>query len=404
MLTESHKATILATVPILRENGVTLTKYFYNRMFTHNPELKNLFNMGNQQNGKQQTALAMAVLAYAENISNPGVLMPVVDMIGHKHSSLDIQPAQYAIVGENLIESIKEVLGELATDDVIESWSLAYQQLADLMIGHEQNIYNQKIARQNGWTGWKPFKVINKVVESEEITSFYLAPVDGSGVPPHIPGQYISIKVFLPELQLFQPRQYSISCAPNKEYFRISVKKELGNNLQPDGMISNYLHNSIQSGDEIEITSPSGTFVLNENERNKVFISGGIGQTPLLSMLETLVQKTNQQLEITWIHGCRNSQVHAFQDHLESLKTSSQKIKTHTFYDSCKEFAINQNIYEGVLDLNSLTDWKIDTEAEYYICGPTPFIKKQYEFLVEKQVNKERIFFEEFGPQALQLN
>src|SRR5690606_13486255 len=115
-----------------REGGVALTTHFYNRMFTHHPELKNLFNMGNQQSGKQQTALAMAVLAYAENISNPSVLMPGVDLIGHKHTSLNIQPEQYGIVGTHLLCSIKEVLQDLACNEVIDAWAAAYQQLAQL--------------------------------------------------------------------------------------------------------------------------------------------------------------------------------------------------------------------------------------------------------------------------------
>ena len=101
-MTTEQKALITATVPVLRENGVLLTKYFYNRMFTHHPELKNLFNMGNQKSGKQQTELALAVLAYAENIADPMVLLPVVDRIGHKHVSLDIRPEQYQIVGRHL--------------------------------------------------------------------------------------------------------------------------------------------------------------------------------------------------------------------------------------------------------------------------------------------------------------
>ena len=100
---------------------MSLTTHFYNRMFTHHPDLKNLFNMGNQQSVKQQTALAMAVLAYAENISNSAVLMPAVDLIGHKHTSLNIQPEQYDIVGMHLLASIKEVLQDVATDEVISA-------------------------------------------------------------------------------------------------------------------------------------------------------------------------------------------------------------------------------------------------------------------------------------------
>ena len=154
MLTDQHKQIILATVPLLREGGIALTKHFYKRMFTHHPELKNLFNMGNQHSGKQQTALAMAVLAYAENISDPAVLMPAVDMIGHKHTSLNIQPEQYDIVGTHLLASIKEVLQEAATDEVLEAWTLAYKQLADIMIGYEQKMYQQKKEETGNWTGW----------------------------------------------------------------------------------------------------------------------------------------------------------------------------------------------------------------------------------------------------------
>src|SRR5690606_30947558 len=98
------------------------------------------------------------------------------------------------------------------------------------------------------WTGWRPFVVKQKIVESTEITSFYLYPADKGSVENHLPGQYISLRLFLPELQLLQPRQYSISSAPNGEYYRISVKREAGNQ-HPDGMISNRLHDYVNQGD-----------------------------------------------------------------------------------------------------------------------------------------------------------
>ena len=94
-MTSDQIQLIKATVPVLREHGVLLTSHFYKRMFEYNPELKHIFNTGNQQNNKQQTALAMAVLAYAEYIETPEVLLPVVDHIGHKHTSLDIRPEHY---------------------------------------------------------------------------------------------------------------------------------------------------------------------------------------------------------------------------------------------------------------------------------------------------------------------
>ncbi|MDM1299987.1 NO-inducible flavohemoprotein [Empedobacter falsenii] len=401
MLTYQHKQIILATVPLLRESGVALTKHFYTRMFTHHPELKNLFNMGNQNSGKQQTALAMAVLAYAENIANPVVLMPVVDMIGHKHTSLNIQPEQYDIVGTHLLASIKEVLQDAATNEVLEAWALAYNQLANLMIGHEQKIYESKKEKAGNWLGWRTFIVKSKVEESAEITSFYLKPKDGKVLPNHLAGQYLSIKIFLPEMNFEQIRQYSISCAPNDEYFRISVKREKGTNIAVNGMISNYLHDYIFEGNELELSAPTGNFVLQETKNKKIFISGGIGQTPLLSMLETLDLNEKVQHDVVWIHACRNKEVHAFADKIKLIQNNHPNVSKYQFYDYMEESIADSSVLKGHIDFKKIEDWKFDKDSEYYVCGPRPFIKKMIEELEINQVNEEQIFFEEFGPKSL---
>lgn len=401
MLTNHHKQIILATVPLLREGGVALTKHFYNRMFTHHPELKNLFNMGNQNSGKQQTALAMAVLAYAENISNPVVLMPAVDLIGHKHTSLNVQPEQYEIVGTHLLASIKEVLQDAATEEVLEAWTLAYQQLANLMIGHEQKMYEHKKEEVGNWIGWRTFIVKSKVEESAEITSFYLQPKDGKAIPNHLPGQFLSIKVFLPELKLEQIRQYSISCAPNDDYFRISVKREKGPNIAVNGMISNYLHDHILEGNEVELSAPAGNFVLNNSNAKKIFISGGIGQTPLLSMLETLDLQDKFQQEVVWIHACRNKEVHAFADKVKNIENNHENVRKYQFYDVVEESLADQNILAGQIDFTKIKDWKFEQDSEYYVCGPRPFIEKMIVELKTNQVNDHQIFFEEFGPKSI---
>jgi nitric oxide dioxygenase len=368
-------------------------------MFTHNPELKHVFNMGNQQNGKQQTALAMAVLAYAEHIENPGVLMPVLDSIGHKHTSLDIRPEHYAIVGKHLLASIAEVLGNAATPELIDAWAAAYNQLAAIMTGHEQQLYSDQTNKNGGWTGWKPFIVKRKVKESDEITSFYLYPADSGPVADFHPGQYISLRLFLPELNLLQPRQYSISCAPNGSYYRISVKREAGSK-HPDGMISNRLHDHTNEGDVVELSAPAGTFILNNDaERPKVFISGGVGQTPLMSMLETLF--SNQaNTPVTWVHGCRNESVHAFKDHLSQLADNYTNFNHHIFYDQPQV----TSQHTGWVELAEIKEEVLQEGADYYICGPAPFIAKHYGFLVENGVDIASIHFEEFGPASLQLN
>jgi nitric oxide dioxygenase len=403
-MTTDQKALITATVPVLRENGVLLTKYFYNRMFTHHPELKNLFNMGNQKTDKQQTALALAVLAYAENIANPMVLLPVVDRIGHKHVSLDIRPEHYIIVGKHLIASIQEVLGDAATPAIVDAWTAAYQQLAALMSGHEAGIYQQKTNTEYGWTGWRPFVVGQKTAESDEITSFYLYPSDGGKVAKHLPGQFISLRTFLPELKLNQARQYSISSGPNNDYYRISVKRELGKEIDTNGMISNRLHDHVNIGNILDITAPSGNFVLaNDLDAPVTLISGGVGLTPLLSMLQSLIGKDHKH-PITWLHGCRNENVHAFKQRVEEIGLEFPNFNHYTFYNEPTDANKKAGIYEGFLDIAGIPELDLDLNGHYFVCGPPVFIKKQYQDLVSAGISKDRIYFEEFGPQVLSLN
>jgi nitric oxide dioxygenase len=403
-MTTDQRKLILATVPVLKEHGVLLTTHFYTRMFTHNPELKNIFNMGNQQNGKQQTALANAVLAYAENIADPSVLIPAIDHIGHKHTSLDIRPEHYIIVGNHLISSIQEVLGDAATPEIIDAWITAYNQLAKIMSGHEADLYQAQTLKHHGWTGWRLFKVMRKEVESSEICSFYLSPADGGKVPYHKPGQYISIKLLLPELKMNQIRQYSISSAPSETYYRISVKRETNNDLDINGIVSNQLHDNIDVGQFVELSAPSGNFVLPEDANAPVmFISGGVGITPFMSMAEHLLQQDTKP-HIIWLHGCRNEQVHAFKEQLKELSTNNSQFHAYTFYDQCTEKDKKNDIYEGQLDINKIGTLQHEAGMNYFICGPSFFIQKQFNDLKKLGVDGKNIFFEEFGPQSLHLN
>jgi len=400
MITAEQKELVRATVPFLRENGVRLTKHFYERMFLGNPELKNVFNMGNQKNEKQQTALAMAVLAYAQHIDHPEVLMSALDGIGQKHVSLGIRAEHYGIVGKHLLAAIAEVVGEGATPELMEAWSVAYWQLADLMSGHEASLYRDRVSKKGGWSGWRPFRLEKKVIESAEITSFYLYPADGGTVADFLPGQYISLRLFLPELNLLQPRQYSLSSAPNGICYRISVKREQAEDPGLDGMISNRLHDHLKVGDIIELSAPSGNFVLRDSHKPVVFISGGVGQTPLMAMVESLLEK-GENNSITWIHGCKGSHTHAFKSAHDSWPDKHASLTSHIFYDQPDESA-SQGYYPGWVDLSAIDE--LDNRADYYICGPKPFIEKHFQALKDKGIPSGSIHFEEFGPQSLQLN
>lgn len=396
-----QKSLITATVPILKSSGNALITHFYNRMFKYNPELKNIFNMSNQANGKQQNALTGAVLAYAEHIENPSVLINVLKSIGNKHVSLNISAEQYEIVGNHLINSIKEVLGETATDEIVDAWTCAYNELATIMIGIEAEIYEQNKAKKGGWNGWRTFEISKIIEESDEVKSFYLKPQDNKDIATFFPGQYVTVKTFIPVLGFEQPRQYSLSTDFNDNYYRISIKKEKGNDQNPDGVFSNTLHNK-QVGDLLELSAPSGVFCIDPEVKHPlVLISGGIGATPLMSMLETNknLLEPNQTI---WIHGCRSENVHAFKSDVEKLNSESNWLSSYVFYET-KESEKN-DLLEGFVNLEKIKEHVLIDRAKYYICGPEVFIKIQYKSLVSLGIDRSKILYEEFGPQLLNLN
>ncbi len=399
MLSESVRNLVKATIPVLRESGVALTSHFYARMFKHNPELKQIFNQGHQQGGHQQTALAMAVLAYAEHIDDPSVLAPVVHLIANKHASLGIRAEHYPIVGHHLLESIKEVLGDAANDELISAWAEAYGQLADILIGAERQLYAQATQTKGGWSGWRSFRVKSKHVESEEITSFYLYPLDGGETPHYKAGQYISVRVYAPTFGLMQPRQYSLSDAPNGECFRISVKRESAQETKPAGAVSTLLHHDIHVNDIIDVAPPMGDFHLhNERKSPAVLISGGVGLTPMIAMLNQLIQSHDLR-QVRFVHGCRHGKVHAMKHHVQTVTKQHDNVKSFVFYETPNANDVQGKDYDyaGRIDLALIKDQILLANADYYLCGPLEFMRAQKQALVELGVSADHIFAEVFG-------
>ena len=243
---------VKATVPVLRENGVALTGYFYNRMLGNNPALKETFNMGHQRSGAQAQALAGAVLAYAENIEDPSVLLPVVELIAHKHVSLNIQAPDYSIVGENLLHSISEVLDVPFESDLIEAWKQAYLQLADILIGAEQQKYDQLASQSGGWSGWRNFKIVS-IQDHAEGKFFNIRAADQQTIPTAQAGEYISVKVHVPEKGIDQPQQFSFSSTQDTAQYGFLVKSQAEHSEYD---VANILLSHYQVGDELAVSAP----------------------------------------------------------------------------------------------------------------------------------------------------
>lgn len=389
---------VKSTVPVLEKQGEAITTRFYQLMFGNHPELLNIFNHANQKQRRQQKALAGAVYAAAMYIDNLEAILPVVKQIGHKHRSLGIKPEHYPIVGKHLLLAIKDVLGDAATDEIIDAWAKAYGVIADAFISVEADMYQKASSQQGGWDGFRNFVVDRKVKESEVITSFYLKPEDGKEIASFQPGQYISIKLEVNGEEYTHIRQYSLSDAPGKDYYRISVKKEAGTS-NPDGVVSTYLHDQLKEGDILKVSAPAGDFVLDTNRNTPVvLLSGGVGLTPMVSMLKTVVE-VQPDRQVIFIHAAQNSQVHALKEEVEEL-AKLENVQSYVFYDSPTEEDRLNNRYdvEGYITRVWLEKNVPVKNTDYYFCGPVPFMRAINRSLKELGVKEELIHFEFFGP------
>jgi len=404
MLSNPQKRLIKQTVPMLQAHGETLTHHMYDRMFKNNPEVRDYFNPAHQVEGHQQRALAGAIVAYAQHIDQPEAMSDAVELIAQKHVALTIQPEHYPIVGEHLLASIRDVLGEAATDEIVAAWSAAYEQLARIFIDREQQIYDQH-RRDYGWRDMKDFVVARREQASDTIVSLILEPADGQPLTPHHPGQYVGVHVTLPDGRRIK-RNYSLSNAPGTPYYRISVKRETAPDSEtPDGVFSHYLHDQIKVGDRIALTPPCGEFTLDlppEDRTPLVFIAGGIGITPILSMLYGALQQSGTMRPIIVIQGALNGAVHAFADELQALNTRYSNLQLHVRYSHprAEDRQLGRHDSEGVIDQSVLETMVGDTAATYYFCGPTPMLSHVDQVLKARDVPASRRRYEFFGPAA----
>ncbi|MTI13739.1 NO-inducible flavohemoprotein [Sansalvadorimonas verongulae] len=397
MLSSETIATIKATIPLLETVRTDLTRHFYERMLSHHPELKDVFNMRHQETGKQPAALFEAVLAYAQNIENLETLLPAVERIAHKHTSFLIKPEQYEIVGHHLIETIRELAGEAATPEVLHAWTEAYQLLAQIFIKREDELYEQSQSANGGWRGARTFIVSKKVKESAQITSFYLEPADGKPVAAHQPGQYLGIKVKPPTSANQEIRQYSLSDAANGQYYRISVKRETAS---VNGVVSNHLHDNVMEGDKLEAMPPAGDFTMDVTRQNPVvLLSAGVGLTPLLSMLNTLLEG-GHQAPVFWLHGCENGSNHAFSEDIARKSTEHDNLHSYVWYNAPEEKDEKKPYANGLMDLEALRSDINKPGTHFYFCGPIAFMKFVKETLEHWGVMEAYIHYEIFGPHS----
>lgn len=263
---------------------------------------------------------------------------------------------------------------------------------------------NADVNSNGAWNGYRGFVVTKLVQECFNTMSVYLAPEDGKPIPHFKPGQHITLR--------FQPkgktkplvRCYSLSAAPGQPYYRVSVKHvaDRGENKGP-GLVSTIINFGTRVGHRIPIKAPSGSFFLDEDSNDlAVLLAGGIGITPMVSMMDHLIA-TNPERSVVLIHGVRNGTEQQFKEHLAACAVNNPKVHIISCYSNPEPKDVKGVDYqvEGFASVELLQAVLPDKNCQFYMCGPPPFMQSLHSGLEEWGVEESRIKFEQFGPSTI---
>jgi nitric oxide dioxygenase len=400
VLSDQNRPVIEATLPVVGQHIGEIARRFYGHMFGAHPELLDgTFNRGNQARGEQQQALAGSVAAFATTLVKTPDRVPenLLSRIAHKHASLGIRPDQYQVVHDNLMWAIVDVLGDAVTPEVAAAWDEVYWLMANALINQERGLYSARGVRPE--TVWRPWEVEKKIRETPDVVTFVVRRVDDRLVKTSLPGQYVTVKMQMPD-GVHQPRQYSLTRADDGEHRQFSVKRVHGGG-EPDGEVSNLLHESVGIGDVVTLSLPYGDVVLDDSGRPVVFLSAGIGVAPMAGMLSHLVA-AGSGLSITLLHADLDESSFALRRQIVTDVLALRNASLHLWYenqDQSNEPAAS--VHRGMMDLEAVD---LPDDATYYMCGPLPFMQAVRSRLIERGVAPRDIQYEVFGPDLWQAD
>lgn len=401
MLTPSSAAVVRATLPVVGANAEAITANFYPRMFDAHPELLNLFNLGNQANGRQRQALAAAVAAYAQHLVDESTTSwrPIFERIAHKHASLGIAPTHYPIVGRHLMAAVGAVLGDAVTPEVAAAWDEVYWLFACELVAREARLYHE-VGIDDAAHGWRGWRVVERTDDTDDVVSLVVAPADGRPAGAFRAGQYVSVVVDLDGGRR-QIRQYSLCGPPGADTWRISVKRLRATATAPAGMVSTYLHERVAVGDHLVLSAPFGEVASTPGQGPLLLVSAGIGITPAISALEELAAR-NPHRPVVHVHADRSCAAHPLRQHLPRLVSTLPNLKLDLWYEyggGDKDVAATgARINAGWVDPDLIP---LAPDVDVHLCGPLPFMRLVRAGLLRRGVPAERIGYEVFGPGML---
>ncbi len=283
--------------------------------------------------------------------------------------------------------------------------------LASRFLSEPWRMYLKKMLKKaepvrgpHGWEGFRAFVVESKVAESETITSFYLKPQDGEPLPPYMPGQFLTFRLSMPEHPTPVTRTYSLSDSPNRrDYYRVSIKRlpaPADPPGLPPGLSSNYFHDHVQPGARLCAKAPRGKFYLDPSDTMPVvLLSGGVGLTPMISMLNAIVESGSKR-PVWFVHGTRDGREHAMGAHIRRMAVENANVNVHVSYSQPRPEDSEGGDYDsrGYVNIDLLKRVLPPAAYDFYVCGPPPFMKSLYNGLLKWGVAETRIYYEFFGP------
>jgi len=231
-------------------------------------------------------------------------------------------------------------------------------------------------------------RVVEILPQTATAKTFCFERVDGP-LPPFRAGQYVNVMVTVEGVRTSRP--YSISSAPGAQRLELTVRNK------PEGFVAPYLFNTLKVGDVLETTGPSGHFYYEPliDGEDLVFLAGGSGITPFMSMIRDTLQR-QRPLRINLLYGNRMPEDVIFRVELEKLASSRSNF---TFSLVLSEPPEGYEGLRGFLDSTLIAQLVGDIKGRtFYVCGP----RIMYDFceaaLKELNVPQRKIRHELYGP------
>lgn len=254
------------------------------------------------------------------------------------------------------------------------------------------------------WPGLRKFRIVKKQIEAQDLVSFHLKPEDGGPIPPFFPGQFLTFQVWPFRGGKSVTRCYSLSSSPHTlDHYRVTIKRVgVGVDGKP-GLVSGFFIDSLIEGDSVDVRAPAGHFYWDETRTGPVvLIGGGVGVTPVFSMLTALAAASVPR-ETWFFYGVKNGGQHLWKNHLTALADAREHIRLHVCYSqpSIDDKEGVDYHHQGHVNLGLLQQWLPSNNFDFFICGPATMMATLVADLKGWGVPEGRIHFETFNPASV---